>query len=324
MFLVTGAYGFLGNTILRQLDHAGEPTRGLVFPGAASKALDGLKHMEWFEGDVCERESLRPFFEGAPEPVVIHTAGVISIITKTGDRMRQVNVGGTKNIVALCREYGARLLYVSSVHAIPERADGGAITETRDFDPAAVVGDYAKTKAEATKLVLEAEGLDARVVHPSGILGPGDYSRTHLTQMVRDYLSGRLWAGVKGGYDFVDVRDVAEGCLLAATKGRPGECYILSGGYYTIKEVLDVLSQVSGKRPIKAYLPLGLARATAPLAEGYYKMLHQPPLYTRYSLYTLFSNGNFSHEKATEELGFRPRPLEETLADTVQWLRENE
>ena len=180
----------------------------------------------------------------------------------------------------------------------------------------------AKTKAAASQIVLNAvkQGLNASIVHPSGIIGPGDYGRTHLTQLVISYLNGTLTACVNGGYDFVDVRDVADGIISCVENGRAGECYILSNQFYTIQEVLDDLHEITGKRRLKSVLPLWFAKLTAPLAEVWYKMLRQPPLYTSYSLYTLESNGNFSHEKATQELGYHPRSMKDTLTDMAYWL----
>lgn len=187
-----------------------------------------------------------------------------------------------------------------------------------------VVGQYAKTKAQATADVLAAtkEGLNAVIVHPSGIVGPYDYGKGHLTNLVTEYYQGKLTAGIVGGYDFVDVRDVAQGILLACEKGRHGECYLLSNHFYTIKEVLTLLQQISGRQKIKTYLPLFILKTTAPLAEYYYKLRKQTPLYTPYSLYTLTSNANFSHEKATRELGYQTRRLELSLRDTIDWLKE--
>lgn len=134
-----------------------------------------------------------------------------------------MNVNGTKNVIALCREFGVRrLVYVSSVHAIPDTDSMSVLKEIKEFSPEKVVGGYARTKAEATQAVLSAVqgGLDAVIVHPSGIIGPYDRSGNHLVQLVNDYLSGRIPVCVKGGYDLVDVRDVAYGCLMAAEKGR--------------------------------------------------------------------------------------------------------
>ena len=121
----------------------------------------------------------------------------------------------------------------------------------------------------------------------------------------------------------MDVRDVAAGILACCENGRAGQCYILSGAYVQVKDLLFTLHELTGKRAIKTILPRWFAKMTAPLAELYYKILRQPPLYTSYSLYTLSANAQFSHEKASMELGYRPRPLEETLCDTAKWLKEH-
>ena len=148
-------------------------------------------------------------------------------------------------MLALCRRYGVRrMVYVSSVHAIAQDPNGGVLRETTFFSPDAVVGSYAKTKAEATRDVLDAAaaGLDAVVVHPSGILGPYDKSGgNHLVQVIRDFMTGKLPACVRGGYDMVDVRDVAWGCIAAALNGRKGECYILSNRRCDISDMLEMV-----------------------------------------------------------------------------------
>ena len=154
------------------------------------------------------------------------------------------------------------------------------------------------------------------------MLGPYDFGHSHLTQLVLDFCSGKLTACVKGGYDFADVRDVADGILSAAERGRTGECYILSNRYVEIRELLDAISEVRGTKKIRVVLPMWIAKATAPLSEVYYAIRKQPPLYTRYSLYTLCTNAHFTNEKAKKELGFSNRPLSETVADTVRWLEE--
>lgn len=167
------------------------------------------------------------------------------------------------------------------------------------------------------------KGLNVCIVHPSGIIGPNDYSDTHLTQLILDVANGSLRAFVKGGYDFVDVRDVADGIINACKKGKKGECYILSNRYVDVKELVDLISKAAGVRQIKTLLPMWLAKLTAPFSEMYYKIRKEPPLYTKYSLYTLTSNSNFSNEKAKKELGYKNRSMEETIDDTVKWLRKN-
>ena len=209
-----------------------------------------------------------------------------------------------------------------SVHAIPEKSKINVLNEVDSFSAEEVNGGYAKTKAEATKLVLDSikNGLDAVVVHPSGILGPYDSSGNHLVQMVSDYVRGRLPACVNGGYDFVDVRDVAYGCLAAAEKGKKGNCYILSNRHYEVKEILNMVRTVQGGRRLPV-LPIWMAKAAAPLLGAYAKLKKERPLYTKYSLYTLKSNDKFSHDKATSELNYHPRDLYETIRDTVLWIK---
>ena len=271
-----------------------------------------------------DRDSLRPLFRGLAgrEVVVFHTAAIVDISGEVTPQMHDVNVNGTKNILALCREYGVkRLVYVSSVHAIPEKDGCAVLREVDRFSPQQVTGGYAKTKAEATQAVLDAaaQGLDAVVVHPSGILGPFDGAENHLVQLVKEYAGGKLPACVKGGYDFVDVRDVAAGCLAAAKKGRSGQCYILSNRHYEVQEVLAMAKTLCHGRRLPV-LPMWMAQAAEPLLGWVARVKKQRPLYTKYSLYTLRSNDRFDHGKATAELGYRPRDLRQTVRDTLRWL----
>ncbi len=321
LYIVTGANGHLGNTIIRKLKRSKALVRGLILPFEQGRSLSNVTY---FKGDVRDKASLEPLFshtEGL-EVVMIHTAGIIDISEDVSPSMYDVNVEGTRNIVELCKEHEVRrLLYVSSVHAIPEKNKLQVLEEVDHFSADEVVGGYAKTKAEATQLVLDAvqDGLDAVIVHPSGILGPYDSSHNHLVQLVSDYIHGRLPACVNGGYDFVDVRDVADGCLSAIEKGTPGECFILSNRHYEIKDVLKMVKSIQGGKKLPV-LPMWMARAFAPLFEWFAHLRKKRPLYTKYSLYTLKSNDKFSHDKATRELGYRPRDLYQTILDTVAWV----
>lgn len=322
VYLITGACGHLGSTIIRMLHTMGAEVRGLMLP--AESAQD-MKTVHYYTGDIRNQDSLRPMFEDTNgyERIVIHTAGIIDISWEVSSLMYEVNVKGTKNLLSLCEEYGVkRLVYVSSVHAIPEKDPLSVLTEVKKFSPDWVTGGYAKTKAEATQAVLDAaaHGLDAVVVHPSGILGPYDRSGNHLVQMVNDYVTGKLPACVNGGYDFVDVRDVALGCLKAAEYGRSGECYILSNRHYEIKDVLALAGNACGGRKLPI-LPMWTAKAAAPFLGLWSKYKKERPLYTKYSLYTLSSNDRFSHDKATAQLDYRPRDLSQTVHDTIAWLR---
>ncbi len=318
--IITGANGHLGSTLIRMLEHEDVEIYGLVL---SEQECRDHGNVHYVAGDVRFRKTLRPLFVGAsPEHTyVIHTAGIIDISRNGSPLIHDVNVGGTKNVLALAQEYGVkRLLYVSSVHAIAEPDPYCVISESECFSADTVMGVYAQTKAEATQAVLDAgkQGLDVVVVHPSGIIGPDDPSGNHLVQMITDYLRGALPACVKGGYDFVDVRDVAQGCLKALSRGKRGECYILSNRHYEIRELLDMARQESRGRKL-AVLPMWMAKAFAPVMQWYAGLRKQRPLYTAYSLYTLTSNDRFSHDKATRELGYMPRDLRQTIADTVRW-----
>ena len=278
-----------------------------------------------YYGDVTKANTLNSIFDGSgdAEIFVIHCAAVVYIKSKYNSRVYDVNVNGTKNIVDKVLEYNAKLIYVSSVHAIPEKSDGDLISEVSIFNPDDVVGLYAKTKAEAARYVMDSvkdKGLNACIVHPSGILGPYDFSNSHLTALVSEIVRGKLPMCVKGGYDFVDVRDVAKGIIMACDKGKKGECYIMSGEFVSIKKLADLVCDVVGKKRIKVVLPIMIAKIVAPFYEMYYNVKGKTPLFTKYSLYTLSSNSNFSNEKAKRDLGFVTRDITDTVRDMVMWI----
>lgn len=323
IYLVTGANGHLGSTIINLLLKEKKKVRAFVLE---NDVLHLDKKVEIIRGNITDKKSIYPLFKDLEnkEVIVIHCAGIVTIASKFDQKVYDVNVVGTKNIADVALEYKVKkFIHVSSVHAIVEEKDK-IIKEVDKFYPDKVEGLYAKTKAEASNYILDMskKGLNAIVVHPSGIIGPGNYGKGHLSQLIIDYLNNRLTAIVKGGYDFVDVRDVADGILKAIEKGRVGECYILSNRYFEIKEIINLLHEVTNHKPIKTILPNWFAKLTAPIAELYYKILKQPPLYTSYSIYTLSTNSHFSHERATKELDYNPRDMRKTLKDTVEWLKK--
>lgn len=325
IYIVTGASGFLGNNIIRMLEHDDNAeVRAFVLNGESITSLNNLKCSIYY-GDVTKADTLNSIFDGSgdAEIFVIHCAAVVYIKSKYNSKVYDVNVNGTKNIVDKVLEYNAKLIYVSSVHAIPEKSDGDLISEVSIFNPDDVVGLYAKTKAEAARYVMDSvkdKGLNACIVHPSGILGPYDFSNSHLTALVREIVRGKLPMCVKGGYDFVDVRDVAKGIIMACDKGKKGECYIMSGEFVSIKKLADLVCDIVGKKRIKVVLPIMIAKIVAPFYEMYYNVKGKTPLFTKYSLYTLSSNSNFSNEKAKRDLGFVTRDITDTVRDMVMWI----
>ncbi len=323
-YLVTGATGFLGRTVTAELLARGAVVHALVLPNdpLAATLPAGVNTVA---GDICNQASLYSLFEHADsETAVIHCAGIVSVASKPGEKLYRVNVEGTQNILTMCAARRvAKLVYVSSVHVIPEAPQGTVMTEPPIVSPAFVVGHYAKSKAAATAKVLEAakNGLNANVVFPSGIIGPGDVQRGSITHMLLSFLAGKLPLAVQGGYDFVDVRDVADGIVSCVTQGEPGESYILSGHFSSIRDILEVVKADAGLKQAVHCLPIGIAKCIAPFYERWSLRNGRPLYFTPYSIAVLASNGLFSHKAATDAFGYTPRSLRKTLQDTVSWLR---
>ena len=322
-YLVTGATGFLGRVVAEELVRRKAQVHALVLHDDPYTDLLP-KEVRTVIGDVCDKSSLSDFFADADSRTcVIHCAGIVSVASRPGPRLYQVNVGGTWKVLRQCMEHDVgKMVYVSSVHAIPEKPKGCIISEDCEFSPGLVDGDYAKSKAAATELVFDAaeRGLNASIVFPSGIIGPGDLQGGSFTSMAKSFLSGKLPFAVRGGYDFVDVRDVANGILACSESGEPGKGYILSGCYVTIRRMLQLVGKAAKLKYRSICLPLGLARLAAPYYERRSLRERKPLFFTPYSVSVLASNGQFSHAAASERFAYQPRPIEETLGDMTAWL----
>lgn len=318
--LLTGATGHLGSVLLSRLIGCGVSVRALVLPEEAAFLPPDVPYTV---GNVTDPDSLIPFFEAAgyDEVTLIHCAAVVTITSRPYPGLWEINVGGTENVLRAARREGvSRMIYVSSVHAIPEQPAPAVIREPDAFFPERVRGQYAKTKAAASALVMEAArtGLNASIVLPSGIIGPGDLRRrNHSVATIRAMAAGSIPLSIRGGYDFVDVRDTAEGILQCEAHGRAGECYILSGEYASIRDLMRFACEAAGRRPPKGVLPAWTARLAAPAAEWMAALSGKKPLLTPYSIDVLQSNARFSHEKAGRALGYRPRSVADAVRDTV-------
>lgn len=322
MVVVTGATGHLGNTLVRRLCARGVRPRCLVLTGEGTEPLTGLA-VETVTGDVRELTSLVTAFTGAD--TVYHLASVISLLPGQTQFLQSVNVDGTRNVIEACRRCGVRrLVYVSSIHAFVEPPTGTPIDEATPIDPALIPAAYGKSKAEATRLVLAAAdaGLDAVIACPTGIIGPFDFLGSEMGRLFRLYARGRMPAYLDGAYDFVDVRDVADGLIAAAERGRAGEIYILAGELISVKEICATLARVTGIRPPWFRAPAWLADVSASVTTAWSRMRGGRPLFTRESLAILRSNSLVKTLKAMRELTWRPRPVRESIADTVSWFRE--
>jgi dihydroflavonol-4-reductase len=319
MILVTGAAGHIGNVLVRELVERGEKVRALIMPGEDTTSIYGLD-IEVAVGNVLDPASLDRAMRGVD--YVYHLAGIISILPDKDDLMWQVNVEGTRNVLAAAKKAGVkRLVHTASIHAL-SRNWIGRINEEVPFDPSTEAGGYDRTKAAASLLVLEAvkDGLDAVIVCPTGVIGPHDYRGSEMGDLIKDWLRKKLNFLVKGAYDFVDVRDVAHGLILACERGRTGEVYILSGWQIKVLELKQLVQNALGKRISSITVPMWMAKFGAKFMPLFYKITRRRPRFTDYSLQTLESNSEVSSEKAQKELGYKPRDLKTTVGDTVSWL----
>ena len=322
--VITGASGHIGYALLLKLIERGERVRILIRKDL--KQFDGLK-CEKVYGDVNAPGSLEKAFKGAH--TVYHLAGLIDINNGDDSLVWKVNYEGVKNVVKACENQKVKkLVYASSVDAFLPLTNGEVISETKVFEPDKLEGTYAKTKASATNYIFEKcekENLPAVVVYPGACIGPYDYKVSNVGEMVRMCLKGSMPVTLKfGAYNFVDVRDVAEGMILAAEKGTVGEGYILCGEMISTADFIKTVMHACGKKAPKIKMGQGIVNVAAPICEVYYKASKKTPLFTRYSIRKLCSNCNFSIQKAKTELGYSPMSVKKSIKDMVEWIKENE
>ena len=327
-YLVTGAAGYLGLTVTKQLVREGAKVRAFILPN--DRARQYLpEEVEVFEGDLTNMDTLRPFFslpEGA-EAYVLHIASIVTSNPEWSQKVIDVNVGGTKNIIDLCLTTPGikKMVYCSSTGAIPDQPKGTPITETDHFDPSVVPGCYSQSKAMASQEVLDAcreRGLHACIVHPSGIMGPGDYARGELTQTLARIMKGELAVGIECDFNLCDVRDLSDGIIKAAQKGRDGECYILANKPVSFRQFSQMVSEVTGGRKIRIFFPMPVVMVGVKILERLAKITGKKPILTTFYLVNIARNNDFEPTKAQKELGYHTRPYSETVADHIHWMQE--
>lgn len=319
--MVTGAAGHVGGNLVRALLEQGRDVRALV--RSDRRALDGLA-VEQVEGDVLDPPSLSAACAGMD--VVYHLAVKISIQPEEGPQVMQVNVDGTRNVLAACRAAGVRrLVYFSSIHALASTPRDQVFDEDSPLTAPDFPLAYDRSKGEALRLVRAAvaDGMDAVILNPTGIIGPLDFKPSHTGQVLLDLYHGRLPSLVGGGFNWVDVRDVVAGALAAEKLAPAGAQYMLSGAWASIVELGRLAEQATGRRAPRLTSPMWLARVGAPVLGAWARLRGTRPLYTAESLHALRNHRRVSHARATAAFDYQPRPLAETIADCYDWFRAN-
>ncbi len=321
--LVTGATGFVGSAVARALLARGHAVRALVRRGSDRANLAGLD-VAPVEGDLTDPASLARAVSGCRH--VMHVAADYRIWVPDPAAMLAANVAGTRALMLAAQAAGVgRIVYCSSVAALGLTKDGTPADETTPVSEDEVVGIYKKSKYRAEQAVLALvrdTGLDAVIVNPAAPVGPRDIKPTPTGRMIADAAAGRMPAYLETGLNVVHVDDVAEGHMLALERGRTGERYILGSENLTLKALLALVDQVTGRTQRRVKLSPALLW---PLALGCEALARAgvEPLVTRDHLRMSAKTMFFSHDKAARELGFAPRPALAAVADAVAWFRAN-
>ena len=322
--LVTGASGFIGSAVIRRLLARGREVRCYVEPGVNRRNLDGLD-VEIVQGDINDRAAIGRALEGAS--ALYHLAAIYRLWLPDNALMYDVNVEGTKTVLfAALRAGVSKVVYTSSIAAVGRPEHGDLADETTAFNLWDESNHYVRSKwlSERDALRFAREGLPLVVVNPAFPFGARDAAPTPTGTFIVDALKGRVPGYTAGGFNAVNVEDVAEGHILAEERGRVGERYILGDHNVTYKEFFDAVTDVAGMKRITRRLPtsvfLGLAWAMERVADARKK----PPQLTYKTARYASRNLWFDCRKAQGELGLPSTPLRDSIESSVRWFRDNE
>lgn len=326
--LLTGGTGFVGASVARALLAHGREVRALVRPNSDRRNLptraEGGEGVELFEADLRDRERVLRAVEGCDE--VFHVAADYRFWAKDFDALVASNVEGTRNLLDGAVAAGVRrFVHTSTVGTIGMAAQPAPCDEETPHTDGRPPSHYKRSKLAAEALVLEyaRRGLPAVVVNPSTPLGAFDRKPTPTGKVVVDFLNGRLPAYVKTGLNFVHVRDVAEGHLLAAERGRVGARYILGNANLSMREFLELLARIAGRRAPRLRLPYAVAFAAGVASTAVAAVSRSAPRVPLEAVRTSRQFMFFDSGKAVRELGLPQTPVEAAAREAVEWFRSN-
>jgi|SRR5580704_3493139 dihydroflavonol-4-reductase len=321
--LVTGATGFVGSHVARQLVSAGRSVRVLVRPNSNLQALAGLK-VEYFEGDLRDQKSLECALQAIR--CVFHVAADYRLWTPRPEEIYEINVKGTRNLLNAARHAGVeRIVYTSTVATIAVPRHGALSNETVQATLDEMIGHYKRSKFLAEQVAFEAAaaGIPVVVVNPTAPVGPWDWKPTPTGRIILDFLKGKMPAYVDTGLNLAPVEDIAAGHLLAAEKGCAGQRYILGGRNMTLKQILDALSAITGRPAPRFRLPHAIALAAGYADQLFSRLAGREPQIpvegVKMSRHRMFVES----DKAEHELGYKPTAVEAALERAVSWYQQH-
>lgn len=318
---ITGACGHIGISIMQEMDNRGMQYKALAYND--TKYLQS-KEVEFVKGDVNNREDIEKLLAGCD--ALIHSAAIISINGGKEGSVRKVNVEGVRNVMQTALDMNIkRVVHISSIHAYNALPKDEVLDENRKFvDENAFAYDRSKRDGQLIVREMVSKGLNAIVLNPTSVTGAPENKLSYQGKAILDIYQDKIPAIFNGGFDWVDVRDIASTVCNALTMGRIGENYLLSGKYFTMRDIIEIVTEVKGKKIKIPTIPVWTARVGLPFVKLGSKITGKDPLYTVESIDVLV-NGNekISHEKAKKELGHNPRAFKETVRDLISWFKEN-
>ncbi|MBS1669278.1 MAG: NAD-dependent epimerase/dehydratase family protein [Bacteroidetes bacterium] len=317
---ITGATGHLGSAILPELIGRHYEIKALV---RESDHTFGDLSVEIVQGDLLNQETLRQLLKDCD--ALIHCAAIISINGDPDGLVSKTNIEGTKLLMETAKQCKIkRVVHVSSIHAYKQKPSLEILDEQRTMvDENAFAYDRSKKAGQQIALSMNQPEMEVLVVNPTSIIGPYDYKPSKMGKVIIDLYKGKLPFVFDGGFDFCDCRDVAKAVVNAISMGKPGENYLLGGKWYSFRQLTNLLSDISGKKIRAASLPIVFGKMGLPIIHAIAWLGKSEPLYTNEALEaTATGNRKINSDKAKFDLGYLPRPFEETLADTLHWFKQ--
>jgi nucleoside-diphosphate-sugar epimerase len=318
---VTGATGHIGNTLSRELLHKGHTLR-ILARNPESIPFNG--DFEIFRGHLFDEESIDNLLSGCD--MLIHLAAIISINPGKRDLIFKTNINGPEKMIEGCLKNGVKkIIHVSSIHAHRSTHASQVINESSEYETSDKSAyDYSKYRGEQLMLKAREKGLKTVIVNPTGVLGPHDYKPSLSGRMIMDVYNGKMPFIISGGFDWVDVRDVAKAICSIIDKNIENDKFIIPGHWVSLREMSHLICQEKNRKYAGFTLPIWLAFAGIPFIRLWSSLTGKEPLYTKMSLRTIkFSSRKISRQHAKEILDYETVSFQKSIHDTVEWFKKH-